>query len=286
MTVEGRSYLQQTLVGLGVAALVVTAGGCAASDEQPRPDAAGRASAGAGTFPAAAGFDYQLGGAYPPPKGTNLVVRDRTDAPQPGMYSVCYVNGFQTQPGGAEDWPEQALLREGGRPVADPDWPDEILLDTSTQQKRSVIMGVLGAQIRRCAKDGFAAVELDNLDSFTRSRGLLSLADNAALARDLVGVAHGERLAVGQKNLAEHAGTLRDSAGFDFAVAEECAAYRECRELTEAYGQAVVDIEYTDNLPRTFTAICADHDTPPATILRDRDLLPEGKPGHVYSSCR
>ena len=45
-------------------------------------------------------FDYQLGGAYTPPSGTVMVVRDREEAPfNPGtIYNVCYINGFQTQP--------------------------------------------------------------------------------------------------------------------------------------------------------------------------------------------
>ncbi|WP_414685574.1 endo alpha-1,4 polygalactosaminidase [Microbacterium sp. LMI1x-1-1.1] len=42
---------------------------------------------------------------------------------------------------------------------------------------------------------------------------------------------------------------LHARAGFDFAVVEECAAYEECSAYTEVYGDHVLAIEYTDNLP-------------------------------------
>lgn len=37
-----------------------------------------------------------------------VVVRDSTDMPEPGLYSICYVNGFQTQPGA--EWPVELLV--------------------------------------------------------------------------------------------------------------------------------------------------------------------------------
>ena len=43
--------------------------------------------------------DYQLGEAYRPAEDVTVVVRDATATPEPGVYSVCYVNAFQTQPG-------------------------------------------------------------------------------------------------------------------------------------------------------------------------------------------
>ena len=50
-------------------------------------------------------FDYQLGGAYTPPSGTVTVVRDRTAAIAAGLYNICYINAFQTQPDKADtDW--------------------------------------------------------------------------------------------------------------------------------------------------------------------------------------
>src|SRR4051812_15827556 len=44
--------------------------------------------------PLHAGFDYQLGGPYPPPAGVEIVTRDRTAPPVEGLYNICYVNAF------------------------------------------------------------------------------------------------------------------------------------------------------------------------------------------------
>ncbi len=122
-------------------------------------------------------FDYQLGGAYEPAPEVQLVARDRTDAPADGLYSICYINGFQTQPGEQELWPADTLLTIGGELVFDSDWPDEVLLDTSTNAKREAVLGIVGPWIEGCARDGFDAVEFDNLDSFTRSHGVLTIDD-------------------------------------------------------------------------------------------------------------
>lgn len=105
-----------------------------------------------------------------------------------------------------------------------------------------------------------------------------------ALARELVAVAHGAGLAAAQKNAAEDAAVMR-AAGFDFAVAEECAAYTECTSYIGVYGRHVLDIEYTDNLPRPFDQMCADPDTPESVVLRDRDLVAPSQPGYQLVLC-
>ncbi len=231
-------------------------------------------------------FDYQLGGAYEPAPEVQLVARDRTDAPADGLYSICYINGFQTQPGEQELWPADTLLTIDGELVFDSDWPDEVLLDTSTNAKREAVLGIVGPWIEGCARDGFDAVEFDNLDSFTRSHGVLTIDDNVALASAFADVAHGVGLAVGQKNAAEYSARLKQDAGFDFAVAEECAAYEECGAYTIVYGDAVIDIEYTDALPREFDDMCADPESPGSMILRDRDLATPGDPDYVFETCQ
>ena len=215
-----------------------------------------------------------------------MVGRDRGAAPADGVYSICYVNGFQTQPGELDTWPRELLLHSGGAPVFDPDWPDEALLDTSTADRRARIAETVSSWIQGCADAGFDAVEFDNLDSYTRSDGALTLEDNLALATLLVDTAHAAGLAAGQKNAAEDAAALRTGAGFDFAVAEECAAYRECAAYTDVYGERVIDIEYTDQLPRSFQELCAADDSPASMVLRDRDLVTPTDPAHVFESCR
>ncbi|WP_191563577.1 endo alpha-1,4 polygalactosaminidase [Janibacter melonis] len=273
-------------LALALTAAIALAGCADAVRSTPSPSGRSSDSMSAVALPPAGGrLDYQLGGAYPPAGPVQTVVRDRAARPDPGRYSVCYVNAFQTQPGDRELWPDDTLLRRDGRVVTDPDWPDEVLLDTSSEARRGRIAAVLVPWVERCADDGYDAVELDNLDSYTRSGGALERQDNVALARRLVDAAHAKGLAAGQKNAAEDSEVLREGAGFDFAVVEECAAYRECPTYEQVYGDRVLDIEYTDNLPRTFAAMCADEASPRSMVLRDRDLEPAGSPGHVARVC-
>lgn len=236
------------------------------------------------------GFDYQLGGGYEPPEGVEIVVRDSTDEPAAGLYSICYVNGFQTQPGDREMWLDEGLvlLDGAGDPVPDPGWPDEYLLDTSDPDKRGRIAELLSETVAGCAEAGFAAVEFDNLDSFLRSDGALTAEDNFALAEELVAAVHGHGLLAAQKNTAEE--TERGlAAGYDFAITESCAAWNECDVYTDAYGvDGVLDTEYPGTLEErgmTFDEVCAHEDTPPRAILRDLDLVPEGREGYLYQAC-
>ncbi|MBB2924812.1 endo alpha-1,4 polygalactosaminidase [Cellulomonas cellasea] len=233
--------------------------------------------------------DYQLGGAYALPAGVGGVVRDSTSEPAPGAYSICYVNGFQTQPDERTTWlrehPDLVLRDAEGRVVADPGWPDEVLLDTSTDDKRARIAAVIGASLQRCADAGFDAVELDNLDSYTRSGGLLTADHALATAARYVAVAHGLGLAVGQKNAADLTRRGHDEVGFDFAVAEECHRWDECAAYTDVYGDQVIDVEYADDLRGTFAEVCADPQTPFSTVLRDHDLTSPSSRAYVFEAC-
>lgn len=231
--------------------------------------------------------DYQLGGAYPPSANTQIVTRDRTDKPAPGRYSICYVNAFQTQPETYSWWRQHhsnLLLRSPrtGRLVRDPGWPDEILLDIRTSAKRAAIAKVTRPWFDRCAADGYRAVEPDNLDSWTRSRGFIRQAHAIALAKRLVASAHQSGLAIAQKNTPE---LTSKGLGFDFAVAEECEVYRECGAYTKAYGRRVIEIEYTDNGRRAYARACAARAGDISIMLRDRDVRPAGSPGHVHETC-
>lgn len=262
-----------TIAVLTVAALT----GCATTDAP--------ASGSFSAPPAGAAPDYQLGGAYAPASGVGIVGRDRAAEPADGVYSICYVNGFQTQPGELDLWDDDLLLQRDGAPVFDPDWPDEALVDTSTPAQRERIAALVTPWIEGCADAGFDAVEFDNLDSYTRSDGALTLEGNLALATLLVDAAHGAGLAAGQKNAAEDAAVLHDEAGFDFAVTEECAAYEECSAYTDVYGEAVIDIEYSDELPRAFAEMCADDESPASMVLRDRNLVTPDDEAYVFETC-
>jgi len=239
--------------------------------------------------PPGATLDYQLGGGYQPAPGTRIATRDRTDRPAPGVYNICYVNGFQTQPQETGWWTAHApdlLARDThGRPVQDPGWPGEYLLDTTMSVKRSRLAVIVAAWIDGCARSGYRAVEADNLDSWTRSGGALGRGGNIAFARVLAARAHRDGLAFGQKNTPELA-TQGRSLGFDFAVAEECHAYGECGAYTDAYGQRVLDVEYTDNGGvGGFRRACAADHSRMSMVLRDRSLTMPGDPDYVHQVC-
>lgn len=244
----------------------------------------GGSGAGVQAPPARGVLSYQLAGGYDPPPGTDLVARDSTDEPADGLYSVCYVNAFQTQPGADLDALDPLLLHDGDERVVDPDWPDEVLYDTGTQEQRGRIADLVDRTFATCADKGFDAVDLDNLDSFTRSRGMLDLDDNAALAGLLVQRAHDRGLAVGQKNAAEHTDRFRET-GFDFALVEECAQYDECGAYLDAYDGLVYGVEYTDAQGTPFEQACERWGDRIGLTLRDRDLEPAGAAEHVERGC-
>ena len=87
-----------------------------------------------------------------------------------------------------------------------------MLLDTSTAAKRAAIARIEAGWIAGCATAGYQAVEPDNLDSWTRSHGLLDEADDLAMAALLASDAHAHRLAIAQKNTDQLGTAGRDRA--------------------------------------------------------------------------
>lgn len=246
------------------------------------------ATASAGSWsppPANASFDYQIGGAYTPPAGVTVVSRDHDASPAAGLYNICYVNAFQAQTDAASWWetnhPDLLLHDAKGNLVVDPDW-DEILLDYSTAAKRAALTTVVGTWIDQCAGKGFQGLEPDNLDAYTRSKGLLTQAEAVAYAGSLITYAHGKGLAVGQKNTADLSTASAKQAGFDFAVAEECADYDECQNYTATYGAHVIVIEYTAG---QFTKACNSYGSTLSIVLRDVDVTTPGSKSYVFKSC-
>lgn len=256
---------------------------------------------GNGTVPAALPptegvFDYQLGGTYDlvttevGQVQPTVVTRDSTAGPLAGAYNICYVNGFQTQPEDANFWLSQSdlLLQDAdGTALIDPEWPDEFVLDPTTEAQRGRILDRIGPIIDNCADNGFDAVEIDNLDTWARF-DQIAKADAFALAGAYVERTHAAGLAIAQKNAAEAAEDAHDELGFDFAVAEECAAWDECGDYTDVYGAYVFQIEYRASLDQagiTFADACALTNQGSFTILRDVDLVAQGKPGYLYESC-
>jgi len=223
-------------------------------------------------LPVTDAWDYQLGGARAVPARVDVVVRDRRAAPVGGeVYDVCYVNGFQTQPDEKRFWRGhwRLVLKRRGEPVVDGAW-GEWLLDLRTPAKRRALARIVGRWTDRCAEDGFAAVEYDNLDSFTRSGGRLTPQDSKRYAALLVERAHDEGLAAAQKNRAGWDGT---TVGYDFAIAEECAQWRECGAYEATYGPLVLAVEYRT---KPFRRACRTWDDRISVVRRDVPLAADG----------
>jgi hypothetical protein len=228
-------------------------------------------------------LDYQLGGAYSPPTGVTIVSRDREAAPAAGIYNICYVNGFQIQQAEESFWTgmhADLILRDGnGSPVIDQDW-NEMLIDVSTPAKQQAVAAIVGGWIDGCATAGFNAVEIDNLDSYSRSGGRLT-EDNAVATMTLFSqAAHGKGLAIAQKNSSEIV-ARKAELGTDFVVAEECNRYSECDTYRAGYGDHVLVIEYRQ---QDFNIGCATYPQL-SIVLRDLNLVTPAQGGYLYDGC-
>jgi hypothetical protein len=208
--------LSATRLFIVVCGFLLTAASCSANGQQMSADSPRAPDTSANpTFRLPdrnAAFDYQLGGAYAPPPGATTIERDRTDEPSGAGYDICYVNGFQTQPADSQAFANRhpdLVLQRDGKPVVDQGWPDEYLFDTSTQAKRDALATVVKPWIDSCRAAGYSAVEIDNLDSYTRSGDLLTADDNIAMAAQYAQMAHQAGLAIAQQNAAEDAPRLR-----------------------------------------------------------------------------
>lgn len=239
------------------------------------------ASAAATLPPTHAKFDYQIGGAYTPPAGVQVVTRDRTASPAAGLYNICYVNAFQVQPGEQGSWDSDLLLRDAqGKLVIDEDW-GEALLDIRTTAKQTRVAAKVNGWIDGCAAKGYQAIEPDNYDSYSRSKNLINTGQAKAYLKLLATHAHTKNLAIAQKNTVELAGD-RTSVGLDFAVAEECGQYNECGDYTAAFGNNVIVIEYTNS---GRTKACSGFGTKLSIVQRDVDVSVPGDSGYVRKTC-
>jgi hypothetical protein len=239
------------------------------------------ASAAVALPPPHAKFDYQIGGAYPPPAGVGVVSRDHGDSAAAGLYNICYVNAFQAQPDAESEWGDLLLRDADGEVVYDEDW-GEAFLDIRTAARRTRIADKVDGWFADCARKGFKAVEPDNYDSFTRAPDdLLNATQAQAMIRLLADRAHARGLAIAQKNTVELAGN-RVRNGLDFAVAEECGYYRECGDYTAAFGNNVIVIEYNKT---GLNRACAGWGTTLSIVRRDVDVSAPGHSGYVYGTC-
>jgi hypothetical protein len=138
----------------------------------------------------------------------------------------------------------------------------------------------VGEWIAGCAAAGFDAVEIDNLDSYSRSDGLLTQDQNVAFMSLLSALAHASGLAIAQKNSVELLGEI-GTMGTDFAIAEECNRWNECGDYQSAYGDLVFVIEYRQ---QDFDTGCADFEEL-SIVLRDLDVTTPSSASYVYDAC-
>ena len=232
-------------------------------------------------------FDYQLGGDYPPAAEVEVVVRDWfAGEPAVGLYNICYVNAFQTQPPDESDRPDE----RDGWPASvvssfeDPDWPGEFIIDLGTVEQRAAAASFVNTMIDTCKAKGFDAVEFDNLDSYLRAGALsFDLFETLQFAATITAHAHDLKMAVAQKNTAEltRAQAL-DVVGFDFAVVEECAEFDECQVYKAIYGITILAIEYS---VEGMTKACVDFGIGGVPVVRrDRNLVLPDDPSYEFET--
>jgi hypothetical protein len=262
---------------------------CGSSSKAPGSDASHDGTPGADSThtdgavmtlpPANAKADYQLGGAYTPPTGVMIVSRDRTEAPAAGLYNICYLNGFQIQPGEESTWDADLVLRNAqGSAVIDTAWNEELIDVRAT--KRDRVLAHVQAWMTGCQQAGYQAIEIDNLDSYTRSQNLLTADDAVAMMSAFSTAAHALNMPIAQKNSSDLV-VRKAELGTDFAVAEECNHYSECDSYTAGYADHVIVIEY---VRADFTTGCSAFPQL-SIILRDRDLVTPSNAAYVYDGC-
>jgi glycosyl hydrolase family 114 len=246
-------------------------------------------------LPVNAPFDYQIGDDYRPVDGVEVVVRDWFEGyPLPDSYSICYVNAFQTEgdddgvdrPDERSRWPDHLVLSELGD---DPDWDGEYLIDLATVEVRQAAADWVDQMIETCADKGFAAVEFDNLDSWTRFDDTpvaevvpFGPVEAAAYATLLTSAAHAHGLAAAQKNALELDAATIAAIGFDFLVVERCGEFGECDHAAQLYGDELLAIEYE---PDAFAAACDTLGERSSVVLRDVAVTRPNSATYRYQEC-
>jgi hypothetical protein len=107
--------------------------------------------------------------------------------------------------------------------------------------------------------------------------------DAIAYAALLTDRAHSRGPAAGQKNTPQLTRRqARRRIGFDFAVAEQCARYRECAAYRRLHGDRVIDIEYR---VRDFRRACRTVGPRLSVVLRDVAGSTPASPGYRFANC-
>lgn len=162
-----------------------------------------------------------------------------------GRKVVCYINvgAWENWRSDAASFPTVVRGRSNG-------WSGEKWLDI----RRTDLLGpTMAKRFDMCRSKGFDAVEPDNVDGYANRTGFpLTAAQQVTYNKLIAELAHARGMSVALKNDVEQVAALQPF--FDFAVNEECFAYRECAELTPfiTAGKAVLHVEYSGST----TAFC------------------------------
>jgi hypothetical protein len=189
-----------------------------------------------------------------------------------GKRSICYLNA-----GAWEDWRPDAADFPPEVVGADYEgWPGEKWLDISNIPALAPIMQ---ARLDLCAAKGFDGIDPDNLDGAQNATGFdISEAQQLAYARWLSAAAHARGLAIGLKNVPEHAAEVEPD--FDWALVESCFLYDFCEDFLPFIdaGKPVFAIEYVEG-GMTVDDFCAQaNDLNYSAILKNLALDASNRP--------
>lgn len=202
-----------------------------------------------------------------------------------GGHAICYVDA-----GSAESWRSDYKKfdpSELGRPL--PDWPGERFVNVTDWSKPvprryETIKRIMSLRIALCKKEGFDAIEADNVDAYTDGNlgGFrLSKASEERFVERLIALAHRDGLAFFLKNEINGDGILRALAPrVQGEVDEQCWQYRDCSALRIFLSEhkPILNVEYEK---RPAARLCPPASAfPMATIRAGLDLS-----GRVIYGC-
>lgn len=170
-----------------------------------------------------------------------------------GGYAICYVDAGSIERYRPDfDRFRRWDRRHGGTLLGNPfskRFPNEFWANISGPKQRRFLLSMMDKRTDACEEAGFDGVEYDVVAAHESSRRVtgwdISAGDQLAFNRGLAAIGHEHGLAVGLKNDLSQVKQL--VGDFDFAVNEECTAYREC-DLLEPFvaaGKPVFHVEYT-----------------------------------------
>lgn len=159
-----------------------------------------------------------------------------------GDHVICYIDV-----GTAENWcpdykkfPAALLGKSNG-------WPGERWLDTNPNGPDCATLSkIMASRFEMCARNGFDAVEPDNLDGPENDTGFnITVAEGDEYAEWVANEVHSLGMSVAQKTFEDQSAVLEPYR--DFVIEEQCLLYGDCTDLAPYYehAKAVLEAEYS-----------------------------------------